>query len=178
MHDAFVCVKYFVWSRVPNLASTVRTIRQRMKQTMAEFAEMIGTEQSTISRYEAGQIVPSKTVLILLFLLATDSEKKTILEALGIGDEQQIEAQFRGAEEELKKVSELRRRHGRDPTLIQFAEEAAKIVSTGAPVEKALVQILKLWRLHRDNKELLQSLEQMLPYFRFVAVQGGKPRVE
>jgi transcriptional regulator with XRE-family HTH domain len=166
------------WSRVPNLASTVRAIRQRLKQTMAEFAEMIGTEQSTISRYEAGQIVPSKTVLILLLLLATDSEKRPILEALGIVDEQQIEAQFRGAEEALKKVSELRRRHGRDPTLVQFAGEAAQIVSAGAPVGKALVQIMKLWRLQRDSQELQQSLEQMLPYFRFVAGQHGKPEVE
>src|SRR2546422_915034 len=79
------------WSRVPNLASTVRAIRQRLKQTMAE---------------------------------------------------------------------------------------VAKILSAGAPVEKALVQIMKLWRLQRDSQELQQSLEQMLPYFRFVAGQHGKPKVE
>jgi len=42
---------------------------------MVEFAGMIGRQQSTISRYEAGKLVPGCAVLILLLQLAQDAER-------------------------------------------------------------------------------------------------------
>jgi hypothetical protein len=49
-----------------------------------------------------------------------------------------------------------------------MAEESTAIVSSGKPIEPALVAVLTLFREHGDNKRLRQSLAQMLPYFEFV----------
>jgi transcriptional regulator with XRE-family HTH domain len=136
----------------------------RLKQTMTEFAESLGTDQSTISRYESGQVVPSKTVLILLFLLASGEERDAILEALGDVSEASLLSRYRGAEEALKRLP----KHT-DTSRVEFAEQSAALVSSKDPIDPTLVQLLRLFRNHGRNRKLRQVLVQMLPYFEFVA---------
>jgi len=62
----------------------IRNTRKNLGKTMAEFAEMIGCKQSTISRYEAGRLTPSRAVLIVLLQLAKGADREIILERLGV----------------------------------------------------------------------------------------------
>ena len=133
---------------------------------MTEFAESLGTDQSTISRYESGQLVPSKTVLILLFLLACEEERGAIRDAMGDVSEASLLARYGRVEDELKGLP----KHF-DASRLQFAEESAAIVSSKEPIEPALAELLKLYRAHARNRKLRQALAQMLPYFEFVAGQ-------
>jgi transcriptional regulator with XRE-family HTH domain len=136
---------------------------------MAAFADTIGTEQSTVSRYESGQLNPSRTVLILLLLLAKDKEQEPILAALGIGDDTQMKARITEAQQVLHRVNNLQSRHQLDSTIVEFAEEAAKMVSAGKPIERSLIKLLKLWQQHDGNRRLHRELAGMLPFFEFVA---------
>lgn len=146
------------------LATTIRNIRKRLNQTMTEFAESLGTDQSTISRYESGQVVPSKTVLILLFLIASGTERNPILEAMGDVSEVSLLSRYKGADEALKRLPKPT-----DTSRVQFAEESAAMIASKEPIEPALVQLLKLCRSHTGNRKLRQAVAQMLPYFEFVA---------
>jgi transcriptional regulator with XRE-family HTH domain len=148
-----------------NLAKTIRNIRQDLKQTMVQFAESLGTEQSTVSRYEAGQLVPSKTILILLYVLASGENREAILEALGASGPA-IENRYRSAEETLKKLP-----RNADLTVLDFAEESAALVQSGE-VDPALVNLVKLWRGSAGNRRLRRVVAGMLPYFEFIANQG------
>jgi transcriptional regulator with XRE-family HTH domain len=149
---------------VPTLPTTIRNIRKRLNQTMTEFAESLGTDQSTISRYESGQVVPSKTVLILLFLLASGTEREPILEAMGEVSDASLLSRYKGADEALKRLPKPT-----DTSRVQFAEESAAMIASKEPIEPALVQLLKLCRSHAGNRKLRQAVVQMLPYFEFVA---------
>jgi transcriptional regulator with XRE-family HTH domain len=161
---------------VSELGNTIKRLRQRLGQTMAEFSETIGTQQSTISRYESGRIPPSKSILILLLLLADEDEKPEILKALGLENTQA------GAELHLSKhrLNEARRTLSggarlskADQRLAAFVEEAAKIAQSGIPVDDCLVELLHLWRTHSSNRKgLRDSLAQMLPYFKYTAIRG------
>ena len=148
------------------LAKTIRSIRQGLKQTMVQFAESLGTEQSTISRYEAGQLVPSKTVLILLYVLASGDNREAILEALG-ASATAIRERYRGAEETLMKLPS-----NTDTTIVEFAEESAALVRS-REVDPELLDLVKLWRKHNGNRKLRRAIAGMLPYFEFIADQKG-----
>lgn len=133
---------------------------------MTEFADSLGTDQSTISRYESGQVVPSRTVLILLFLLASGAERDAIREAMGDVGEASLMARYRHAEEALKLLPKRT-----DVSRVEFAEESAAIISSKEPIDPVLVELLKLFRGHGRNRKLRQAVAQMLPYFEFVAGQ-------
>ncbi len=128
---------------------------------MTEFAELIGIDQSTISRYEGGQIEPSRTVWILLFLLASSGEREAILEAMGEGSEASLASRYRNAEESLK----LLKREKTDVNRIEFAEASTALLASKESIDPALVQMLKLY----PSKKFRQALAAMLPYFAFVA---------
>jgi transcriptional regulator with XRE-family HTH domain len=158
---------------VPTLGQTIKTIRSRLRQTMAEFAETLGTQQSTISRYEAGQLLPNKSVLILLYLLAEDDERSTISEALGINDPKILEEKFSNAKAQLEVLKHTQqttaqRSGSTDEVGANFANEAAAIISAGA-IDPVLVELLILLRAHSASKPLRQALSSMLPYFRYCA---------
>jgi len=146
---------------VLNHASTIREIRKRLKLSMTEFAELIGTEQSTISRYEAGQIEPSRTVWILLFLLASGGEREAILEAMGEGSESSLASRYQNAEESLKLLKSKKT----DVNRIEFAEASTALLASKESIDPVLVQVLKLY----PSKKFRQALAAMLPYFEFVA---------
>jgi transcriptional regulator with XRE-family HTH domain len=154
---------------VSTLGSTIRKIRHRQRLNMTEFAELIGADQSTISRYESGQVLPSKTVLILLFLLAEEEERAVIADATGGVDLSALKARLTNSEEILRAVarnrSSARKKSGAEEVRTLMAEESASLVSSGKPIEPALVAMLRLFREHGNNKRLRKSLVQMLPYF-------------
>jgi len=109
---------------------------------MAEFAEVLGTQQSTISRYESGQLVPSKSVLILLFLIARAREREALAKAIG------------------STVNRLRSEEGQSRTT------GREEFSGADPVIRDFVNLL---HDNPENDALKDALRSMLPYFRFCA---------
>ncbi len=140
---------------------------------MAEFAEMIGCRQSTVSRYESGKLIPSRTVLLLLLQLAEDSERQPILQALGVTRSlaqswkpSDLADALRTFDAYLAAAGPAAdRNRGRAPqgsALAEFARLAARIVSERHAVEPAVVEVLRLWLKHRTNRKARK-------YFRHIA---------
>lgn len=139
---------------------------------MSEFAETLGTQQSTISRYEGGKLVPSKSILILLYLLAVDDERPEIADALGIPTASKLEKTFLSAHQQLDALKSLSvdlARSDEGQTLkAKFAEDAVAVVNAGE-LDPVLVELMELLRSHPQNHDLKIALSSMLPYFRFCA---------
>ena len=136
--------------------------------TMVEFADLIGATNSTISKYESGRLVPSKTVLILLFLLADESEKSSLKEALGVWDEKKSQESFPAAEakltELLKTLRKSRNASVQDRARIEFAKETLALLTARTPIDPAAVEILGCLRTHVANRKLHTYLQQILTY--------------
>lgn len=124
---------------------------------MGEFAELLGTEQSTISRYESGQFPPSRTVLTLLYLLASKDERPAILKEMG--DVSDALKQFQNAGESLKLLEKP------DKHRKEFMEASRDLLASKEPLEPALIEIVKL----SSNKKVRAALAHFLPYFQFLA---------
>jgi len=60
------------------IAESVRNIRKRLSKNQMQFAEMLGCQRNTVSRYELGQLVPGPRVLAQLLDLAVGHERKII----------------------------------------------------------------------------------------------------
>jgi len=125
---------------------------------MDEFGELIGIDRTTISRYESGQFEPSRTVLILLYILASKDERAAILESMGDMNEEAL-APFKNATESLKVLEKP------DPNRKQFAEASAELVASKEPIEPPLVKLVRLY----PNKKVKQYIAQMVPYLEFLA---------
>ncbi|MEN6535951.1 MAG: helix-turn-helix transcriptional regulator [Bryobacteraceae bacterium] len=138
------------------LGKTIRGIRNRLGKTMVEFAEIIGAKQSTVSRYEAGKLIPGRPVLLLLLQLAKGNESGPVLDALGVekgiaqgwNTLQLLEAlkTFEGYLEGSRSDSRVRRVCAdARPSLEAFAEVAQKILLQCRDVDSSVVRILNHW---------------------------------
>lgn len=148
------------------ISPTIRNIRKRLGKTMAQFADMIGCRQSTVSRYESGKLIPGRTVLILLLQYAQASERPPILDALGV-------SRAAAAGWEQRKLVDASKTFGDclktsptlpvyAPGLVAFAKAARQIVSKGPDVEPSLAPILRHWIKHSTDPKAHQ-------YFRHIA---------
>lgn len=54
-----------------DLPQIVRTLRDRLRDTQAEFAEFLGVAQTTVSQYEKGRSIPSTEVLVKMMFLSS-----------------------------------------------------------------------------------------------------------
>jgi len=155
------------------LGVAIRAVRERLGKTMAEFAEMIGCRQSTVSRYEAGKLIPSRTVQLLLLQLAEVPEKQPLLAALGVpgsaaqgwnpsdlADALRTFDSYLAATGGSADLTRTGASRGR--TLARFAKLSAQIVSEGIEIEPALAVVLELWLKHRTDR-------QAWKYFRHIA---------
>ena len=162
-----------------SLGKTITTVRRRLKMTMTEFASLIGSDNSTISRYEAGRIIPSKPVLILLLLLAHAEERKPFMEALGVGEETPISPAFSDpmAILTLQGLSTPKSRGGhRDPGLADFAREIAAMAKAGQRIHPALIRAVQLLRAHDlSDREMREHFTRFVHYLE-ISLVGRKTR--
>lgn len=151
----------------------IRNTRKNLGKTMAEFAEMIGCKQSTVSRYEAGGLAPSRTVLLLLLQLAKGVDRDAILESLGVENSTRGEWSERSLLDALKTFEDYlaipgKRAKGTGTQsapasrLAAFAKAAKQVLLERPEPDLALVTILEHWIRHRGNTKAHQ-------YFRHVA---------
>jgi transcriptional regulator with XRE-family HTH domain len=155
------------------IGAAIRNTRKSLGKTMAEFAEMIGCKQSTVSRYEAGGLAPSRTVLLLLLQLAKGADRDAILEGLGVENSSRGEWSERGLLDALKTFEDylaipgkrakgVGTRSAPASRLAAFADAAKQVLLERPEPEPALVTILEHWIRNRGNPKAHQ-------YFRHVA---------
>ncbi len=153
---------------------------------MAQFAELIGCKQSTISRYESGRLPPSRSVLMLLLQHAGGAERKVLLDHLGVErrvsegwSEQQLIDSLRTFEGYLNRLPEAadtsKARQVVSP-LVEFALVAKqKVLGEPAP-DPALNGIIKCWLAHRNNPKAAEYLRRALAYLTVeLAVPDERP---
>lgn len=151
-----------------SLGETISAIRQRMGKTMVEFARLVGSDHSSVSRYESGQIVPGKTMLILLLLLAKSEEKAPLLKALGLRDEAETQQVFAGALESLVECERLaansRSRSAKDAGLAEFVKEAAAIAAARLPLDPVVADVLRRLRSSKANPKIQAHFRKFAVY--------------
>jgi hypothetical protein len=137
---------------------------------MARFGRLIGGDHTLVSRYEAGKTDPSKTVLILLMLLAQDDNEKTpILKALGVVDEAEFQAAYQDVEKKLRELEDLDTRSRKilkkDGGRRDFVIEAIAIAESRISLDPAIARILQRLRNPETSRKvqvLLRDLDAAL----------------
>jgi transcriptional regulator with XRE-family HTH domain len=131
------------------LSQAIRQIRERLGANTTEFGNLIGANQSTVSRYELGRTIPGYIHLGALLQIAEGTEKNPILDALqhklGVNGEQQVL-------DELSRMGRLRKL-GQDDfyawlelkELERFSGLAEKVLVKRKEVDPSLNAILDLW---------------------------------
>ncbi len=157
------------------LGEAIREIRNRLGKTMVQFAEIIGAKQSTVSRYEAGKLIPGRPVLLLLLQLAKGSERDPVLDALGVEkgiaqgwDTLQLLGAlrtFEGYLEGSRSDSRIRRvRADVRPSLEAFAEAAQKILLQCRDVDSSVVRVLNHWLDSGANPSAVEFFRHAAAY--------------
>lgn len=124
---------------------------------MVEFAHKLGVTQGVVSRYEAGAVTPSKSVLLHLFQMTrTDFEKSAISAVMG-----DVNAAFNGACDEVLDVfqAELRKRASSPETRKLFVDLAVKAARENE-VPSALLRLLQAWDRYRHIPEVRNELNE------------------
>jgi transcriptional regulator with XRE-family HTH domain len=151
-----------------SIGETISAIRQRMGKTMVEFARLVGSDHSSVSRYESGQIVPGKTMLILLLLLAQGDEKTPLLKTLGLRDDAETQQAFEGALESLVEYERLATRSGsrsaKDAGLAEFVKEAAAIAAARLSLDPVVADILRLLRTSKASPKIQTHFRRFMVY--------------
>ena len=145
------------------LSQALRSIRTRRGETTSRFGEMLGCHQATISKYERGNIVPSRSMLLLVYRLAeTPAEKAAIAEALG-GPPESLARQESDADAPLRAaVQQLRLKEHDDLSSRRMWDRLANLVadlSNRPDVPLWLVEELHLWILYRDHPMARREFE-------------------
>jgi len=65
------------------LAETIAKIRKRLGESQNQFGQRLKIQQTTVSKYELGTIVPGAFVLMQLADLALPAEKRVFAEEIG-----------------------------------------------------------------------------------------------
>jgi transcriptional regulator with XRE-family HTH domain len=158
------------------LGDVVRRIRKDLGATQAIFAQSLGVDQTAVSHYETGRIVPSTDVLLILHGLASNREAQgSIRKALGsrvsrMSDSEMSDllASIEKSPEAipdmaiisraLKTLIERTTRYGR------FLKEAQKLIESGLEVPPSLSDIVRLYREHGRSPKVRTLFQKALGY--------------
>jgi transcriptional regulator with XRE-family HTH domain len=162
-----------------SVGGTISAIRKRLGKTMVEFARLIGSSHSTVSGYESGTVRPSKSMLILLLLLAKGDEKKPLLTALGVDDDAQIQRTFEGALDTILEYERAsvrsRKSAAKDAGLREFAKEAAAVISSGVPLDPSVAEVLRRLRAQGSSRQIQARFRTFLAYLDIAAAESKHP---
>lgn len=135
---------------------------------MVEFARLVGSDHTSVSRYESDQIVPGKPILILLLLLAQGDEKAPLVKALGLRDDDEMQRGFEGA---LASLLEYERQSARsrgkarqDAGLTEFVKEAAAIANARLSIDPAVAEVLRRLRASKADRKMQTQFRNFLTY--------------
>ena len=61
-----------------SLASAIQQIRKRLDLSQADLAKRLACQQNAVSKYQSGKVQPGKDVLVRLWAIADDAERRLI----------------------------------------------------------------------------------------------------
>ena len=152
---------------------------------MVEFARLVGSDHTSVSRYESGQIVPGKPILILLLLLAQGDEKPPLAKALGLRDDDEAQRAFEGALASLleyeRQATRSRGKVRKDAGLTEFVKEAAAIANARLSIDPAVAEVLRRLRASKGDRKMQTQFRNFLTYLDIAmphskATAAAKPR--
>jgi transcriptional regulator with XRE-family HTH domain len=152
------------------LPAVIRRIRQAQKMSMTEFAKEIGSTQSTVSRYEAGKLNPSRTVLLLLLQLAEGPERDAILGYLGVEPRNRAAATAKQLIDSMRIFEEYLDHQGTKPpaeevpSQVDFARLAKTILINGPEPDLSLTRLLELWLVHGKTRRFREYFRRAVHY--------------
>ena len=151
------------------LAQAIRQIRQRLAMTTTEFAEVLGINQATVSRYETGRMKPGYVHLGKLLKLAEGTEKNPIINRLhsllGVTGGERVILVDLSRRDRLRKVAHQDLAEAMGPKglkeLDRFLKLSFAIGKLRQEVDPALNRILELWiTADTINPETRRAFEQ------------------
>jgi transcriptional regulator with XRE-family HTH domain len=159
--------------RAARIAKAIRSIRSRCGKTTAEFGQMLGTNQSMISRYEGAKSLPGYVTTAKLLALAEGDERQAIMEQIenlvGRSEAQKVfDSLPKGVDSVL--LGEALR--SGKPNLARFSSLANAIIACGQEVDSSLPGLLALWLESGANNRYTRDRFADAERFLHVAVEG------
>jgi len=173
------------------IAEAVRSLRKRLGKSQMEFAELLGCQRNTVSRYEIGAFLPSPFVLVHLLGMAETAgteaaaESETITRELKaycthnlVGGGRTVEetiammrlvtgATFREIQRSHSLLAGLPEQKIKDYGFRQFAPAVAHVVEACGTVDQSVADILHLWAAHWHESATVQHFRAALEFLRF-----------
>lgn len=145
-----------------------------MAMNQAAFGQILGCTGNTISRYELGQLRPSRSVLLLLLQLTqVDAERRVFMDALDVtgeelgrwntADLQESLEVFQSYLESAKLAKHRKQVPARDQRT-EFVHEVTAILESGSPIDRQLVDILRIWRSNRGDARIGELFQDLIVY--------------
>lgn len=145
-------------------------MRERLGYSQAEFATQLGCSRNTVSRYEIGALMPSRSMALLMLTMAEGDEREPLLDTAGVK-----EAALKGlTDDALREASqklaivEQRGLIGRvgltTPEELEYA--ALRLRKSTVPVEPALIEILDAWEEYGHLRGSRAIFRNALTYIR------------
>ena len=130
--------------------SAVKAIRVRLGQTLRQFADALGVNVGTVSRYESGQRKPGLLLLYKILKIANGVERNPIireLEDVFVVDNLTAEEAIRMVEREAPAalIDDDRLPPSNRPNLDRFSYFAGAISAEQFEVDSALADLLQAW---------------------------------
>lgn len=166
------------------IAQAVRGLRKKLQKNQIEFAEMLGCQQNTVSRYEVGKLTPGPLVLIKLAQIASQhgagEEKVPVDNLLRQQFETGIFSGGASAEEAIARLSPhvdrmlltnaimdlLPPDKRKDFGFRQFVPAVANIFYDCGVVAVSVSEILALWPAHWNNPIAEAAFRDALGFLR------------
>ncbi len=143
------------------------------------FARLVGTDQSTVSKYEAGKIAPSRSTLLNILRLAEgDAERNPILEALGVENpadlgmpQSEVDQAIEDFETYLKQGGSAANKDGSKKRFIDLVR-----LTLDSEIDPAITGILAKWVKHRHDKAARKFFRNLDVYLDVELKASGKVR--
>lgn len=154
------------------LGDRIRLLRTRLRKSQAEFAEILGSQQTSVSRYEQNKVMPGISFLWKLRNLADPDEREgfeaeikkqagaAILSMVGVGD-QLGEVPVGGTMDDI------------GPALTEFAEmqELKDLIAAGRGAQASLIFVVR--ELSRDKHPEPALLEILVLWVQYRKQKGA-----
>jgi transcriptional regulator with XRE-family HTH domain len=160
-----------------SLGERIRLLRTRLRKNQSEFAQILGSQQTSVSRYEKDKVQPGLAVLHKLHGLAEPDEKEAFAEeirrqigATFLGPEQRSIKELRPMIKEMGEIQELAAELnamvpvGRtDPSVILAS---ARQLAEDQHIDESLSEILRLCVEHRKQESAKKVFQSTLAFLR------------
>jgi len=170
------CLVNVKYNGTVDLPQVVRQVRDRLNKSQAEFGLLLGCSQISISRYESGASPPRLGVLLRLRDIALPEERLTLdahikktLNAQGKWSSPNASVDsLRGLiedsaiEEAFLQAVPVHLRERWEP----LVEIVARLQGTETTPDETLVEIIRLWEMHRKHHRMPALLRDALGYLR------------